>query len=422
MENLNENYSKDKLNIYFDWKVIKWVDLKSFKVISDIFAKDKMNIFWWEEKINEIDSKTFQILDDFYLKDKENIFYISQFDSIIKVEWADINSFKTIKGISKSGIDFRYAKDKKYIYHSWTKIHNSDSKTFQFINECYSKDKNNVYVIDLDIYNLDIIKGVDPDTFELLQYHYSKDKNKVFYSDCFWIVKTLNIVDSNTVKVINSEYFKDKNNTYYIWTWTLWELKIVDWINIKNFKSKKENDLHKDKQKSNTDKIEVTNKNAILFYLFVGFIFLTLYNYIHYLDSLGWLWWYLFLGSILLYFYVWYLFHKYLEKILLNKIKILLLINTFLIIIAFFDNPYSYYPFMRSILFWFTWYITYLLFKDLEYKILEEKTKNIFIWLLGIITILYNPFWIIHLWRELWEIINIITIIIYLTFIYNIKK
>jgi hypothetical protein len=40
-------------------------------------------------------------------------------------------------------------------------------------------------VIDLDIYNLDIIKGVDPDTFELLQYHYSKDKNKVFYSDCF---------------------------------------------------------------------------------------------------------------------------------------------------------------------------------------------------------------------------------------------
>jgi hypothetical protein len=77
---------------------------------------------------------------------------------------------------------------------------------------------------------------------------------------------------------------------------------------------------------------------------------------------------------------------------------------------------------MRSILFWFTWYITYLLFKDLEYKILEEKTKNIFIWLLGIITILYNPFWIIHLWRELWEIINIITIIIYLTFIYNIKK
>ena len=65
----------------------------------------------------------------------------------------------------------------------------------------------------------------------------------------------------------------------------------------------------------------------------------------------------------------------------------------------------------------------YFDWKSIEWVDLKsfKIISDIFVWLLWIITLLYNPFWIIHLWRELWEVVYIITIIIYFIFIYNIK-
>jgi hypothetical protein len=220
MRELNKNYSKDNSNIYFDWKKIKSVDYKSFKVISDIFAKDKNNVFWWEEKINEIDSKTFEILDDFYIKDKSSVYYIDFFDWLKKVEWNDVNTFEVIKGKSTSKYDFKYALDKDFIYYNWKQIKNSDSKNFKFLNEYISIDSNQLYYIDLDINKLNILKEVDLKSFKLLWDYIWIDNNNLYYFDFFW----------NNVEIIKLN--KEINIESFI-------LKIIDWWKIlfedKNF-------------------------------------------------------------------------------------------------------------------------------------------------------------------------------------------
>lgn len=112
---------------------------------------------------------------------------------------------------------------------------------------------------------------------------------------------------------------------------------------------------------------------------------------------------------------------KNIKKFLLkyNMINIIVLTNIILLIIAFFDNPYWYYQFMRIFLFWSSLYLILTINSNNNLKFLWEryiKNFTIFFW---VIAVVYPIF---HLWRDFWEIVNVITIIWYWIFLESINK
>ena len=212
MKKLNNNYWIEKKNVYYNWDKVNWADAKTFEVLSDDFAKDKNKIYLYNYEVVWLDVDSFEVLDEYYLKDKDNIYYIDRDSKIRVVSWADTWSFEVIKWKSQSGLDSRYAKDKKSVFQSWMKLVNSDSETFKFIDEFYSKDKNNVYVIDAEIYCVDEIEDADPETFELLKWGYSKDKNHVYHCDWFWRIRKIDGADSSTFEMTEIGIPKNKNS------------------------------------------------------------------------------------------------------------------------------------------------------------------------------------------------------------------
>lgn len=77
-------------------------------------------------------------------------------------------------------------------------------------------------------------------------------------------------------------------------------------------------------------------------------------------------------------------------------------ISIFLLVLALFKLPYGYYTFLR--LFIFTTSCNYIL-NDSK----EEKSNIFYGWL--IIGLLYNPIIPIHLNKDIWQIINILSIL-----------
>jgi len=65
------------------------------------------------------------------------------------------------------------------------------------------------------------------------------------------------------------------------------------------------------------------------------------------------------------------------------------------------DNPYGYYILLR--------WICCGIFAYLAVQAQKEEKEN-WVWTFGIIAVIYNPIFRIHLNRDLWSIINIITI------------
>ena len=76
------------------------------------------------------------------------------------------------------------------------------------------------------------------------------------------------------------------------------------------------------------------------------------------------------------------------------------------------SNPYGYYILLRYVCFTVFLYLTYLAY---------ENDKFNWIWIMGISTLIYNPIIRIHLNREIWSIINVISIVIVLTSIFIFK-
>jgi len=100
---------------------------------------------------------------------------------------------------------------------------------------------------------------------------------------------------------------------------------------------------------------------------------------------------------------------KYRNDLILIIVNI---IAVLLLLIAMKRNPYSYYIFLR-------WALMVFFIANI---IWSNKGKFwLFIWIIGLIT--YNPIFPIHSTREVWTIINIITIVVIVFSIYpTIKK
>jgi len=64
-------------------------------------------------------------------------------------------------------------------------------------------------------------------------------------------------------------------------------------------------------------------------------------------------------------------------------------------------NPYAYYTLLR--------WVCCGVFAYLAFQSFEQKKQG-WVWILGITALIYNPFFRVHLNRELWSVVNVVTI------------
>lgn len=223
-EVLDDEYSRDKYNIYYGGVTLSDVDMDTFQIIMpNYYAKDKNSVYAGHKKIKGANPKTIEVLNISYVKDDKIVFSDFSFSNALKN--ADVKSFEALGQY--------YGKDKNNVYLMGEKIKKADVKTFQVISEesfkHYSKDKNNVY---LETY---IIEGADPKTFEIIKEEpsYSKDKKYLYYSGkkideirdnlenmsagVLDIIKNGNRIyaNGNRLDIQNPENFKIIKNDYY---------------------------------------------------------------------------------------------------------------------------------------------------------------------------------------------------------------
>lgn len=86
-----------------------------------------------------------------------------------------------------------------------------------------------------------------------------------------------------------------------------------------------------------------------------------------------------------------------------------------LLFIALFPLPYGYYQLLRLVI---TVTSGFIIYKDYINKQNISFSNIIF----GLILLLYNPIFPVHLEREIWQVINIITAIIFLIYLFNVKN
>ena len=77
------------------------------------------------------------------------------------------------------------------------------------------------------------------------------------------------------------------------------------------------------------------------------------------------------------------------------------IVTPFLLWAFYPDNPYGYYILLR--------WICCAVFGFLLVQALAQKKKG-WVWTLGVTIIIYNPLFRIYLTREIWSVINLITI------------
>ena len=287
---INAGYIKEKNTIYFTdettepekKEIVKNVDFRTFKIFEedDDFARDKNNIYYKNKKVENVDVNSFQVEDFYFAKDKNNTFYISN-DGLMKIKgfrpegsYAIVQLFVPALLINKYGIYMAKYENDEIVAKS-IKPKEMDMDTLEVVATeesfavFYLKDKNNVYFInytageqksiDNNIENEDDVEndnddfviqieklaGADRDTFEIVSV-YGKDKNNLYFynqkikginTKTFKLVgsgefvvkddkgvyyfvnremKKLQNADSNTFEEVSkNEYYRDKNGVYY---------------------------------------------------------------------------------------------------------------------------------------------------------------------------------------------------------------
>ena len=91
---------------------------------------------------------------------------------------------------------------------------------------------------------------------------------------------------------------------------------------------------------------------------------------------------------------------------MLRDNKLLWFVPIVLLLIAILSLPYYYYQLMRWVICGCAAYIAYQHYKEKGYNLLTVS----FI----VIAILYNPIEPIHLFKEAWIVVNIITVIVFI--------
>ena len=175
---VNAEYIKRNGEIYYrDWseektRILKNIDKKSFEILENDFAKDKNNIYYKGEKIEKIDPKSAKIFGSHFVKNEKIVF-----DAYEKKELKDVDT-KTLKSVG----DY-YFKDKNNAYFDMKKIDEKvDLETFVYLDFFYARDKNNLYFYGQKV------KGVSPNNFEFWTSLSSVPDNIIKSGNDFYLV------------------------------------------------------------------------------------------------------------------------------------------------------------------------------------------------------------------------------------------
>lgn len=94
--------------------------------------------------------------------------------------------------------------------------------------------------------------------------------------------------------------------------------------------------------------------------------------------------------------------------------NILTIITSAFLFIALFNGlPYGYFTLLRFVVFAVSAY--------LAYKIYESHKESLWIWAFGFVSVLFNPFIIIHLRRSTWTIIDLLVGVFFIVSMFILK-
>ena len=148
IDNYTEDTGKDTYQIkdnkvYYreadNLRQIEEADIESFQILDNNYAKDKNNVYFKNVIIEEAEASTFTVIDELYCKDSVKVFCsnISVYKKEIKE--ADAQTFEKIQG------DFYKDKDNIFRKCHISRIPNLDVDTFSVIDKKTVKDKNGKY-------------------------------------------------------------------------------------------------------------------------------------------------------------------------------------------------------------------------------------------------------------------------------------
>ena len=205
------NYFRDKNNVYYEnelykigLKKIEDADKNSFEILNDEFSKDKNNVYYYGKKMKELSSEGLEFVGNDFKNDKDTIYFLKTKDKVYALKTRDGKETYEIVPLNFDVNSFRYS-NADYSYSSGI--------------GGYFQDKNGVYYFDvfkLDELNLNNVftkvKWADTSSFVQLMFDYSKDKNKVYRGD-----QEIKGADPESFKIIVTSdkiIIKDKNNVY----------------------------------------------------------------------------------------------------------------------------------------------------------------------------------------------------------------
>ena len=282
---INGGYIKEKNTIYFTdetteperKEIVKNVDFRTFKIFeeNDDFARDKNNIYYRNKKVENVDVNSFQVEGFYFAKDKNNTFYISN-DGLMKIKgfkpegsYAIVQLFVPALLINKYGIYMAKYENDEIIAKS-IKPKEMDMDTLEVVAAeesfavFYLKDKNNVYFINYTaseqksidnnieneddaendnddfIIQIEKLAGADRDTFEIDSV-YGKDKNNLYFYN-----QKIKGINTKTFKLVGSGEFvvKDDKGVYYFVNREMKKLQNAD---FNTFEEISKNEYYRDK-------------------------------------------------------------------------------------------------------------------------------------------------------------------------------
>ena len=96
-----------------------------------------------------------------------------------------------------------------------------------------------------------------------------------------------------------------------------------------------------------------------------------------------------------------------------KKKNIALLIAAAFLFVALFDGwPYGFFTLLRFVVFASTTYVAWMAY---------EAQKEKWVWIFGFLAVLFNPFIVIHLDREIWSVIDLIVGVFMIVSIFILK-
>ncbi|MES2203253.1 MAG: DKNYY domain-containing protein, partial [Patescibacteria group bacterium] len=92
-------YGKDLNNVFWDGRIVKDADPKTFVTfVQYSFAKDKNHVYWRTGTIPSLDTSTFAPIDSTYVKDFNGVYFVCPGgDCVIKLEGADRQTFEVVQ-------------------------------------------------------------------------------------------------------------------------------------------------------------------------------------------------------------------------------------------------------------------------------------------------------------------------------------